>query len=177
MTSEGAIFVNATEIVVADAGPLIHLDELQCINLLADFSEVLVPDAVWAEVMHHRPQALLCTDIRWVQCCSKTSEKVTALAKLYTLHSGEREALDVCMEFPGSLLLTDDTAARLAAKTLDIRAHGSLGLLIRAIRRHQLSKRKVVTLLQQIPSRSSLHIRPGLLADIIRQVNESPDVQ
>ena len=107
----------------------------------------------------------------------KTSEKVTALTKLCTLHSGECEALDVCMEFPGSLLLTDDTAARLNAKTLHIRAHGSLGLLIRAIRRDQLSTRQVVMLLQQIPSRSGLHIRPGLLADIIRQDDESPDVQ
>jgi hypothetical protein len=62
-------------------------------------------------------------------------------------------------------------------KRLVFTAHGSLGLLIRAIRRRQLSKSQVLALLQQIPLQSSLHIRPGLLADVLRQVNESPDVQ
>jgi hypothetical protein len=38
-----------------------------------------------------------------------------------------------------------------------------------------LSKSQVLALLQQIPSQSSLHVRPGLLAEVIRQVNESPE--
>jgi hypothetical protein len=40
-----------------------------------------------------------------------------------------------------------------------------------------LSKNQVLALLHQIPLQSSLHIRPGLLAEVIRQVNESPDIQ
>ena len=39
---------------VCDAGPLIHLDELDCLPLLADFSRLLVPERVWAEAMRHR---------------------------------------------------------------------------------------------------------------------------
>ncbi|MGQ0696824.1 MAG: hypothetical protein ACT4PZ_01145 [Panacagrimonas sp.] len=73
--------------------------------------------------------------------------------------------------------MTDDTAARLAAQTLALRAHGTLGLLIRAERRCQLSRAEVPTLLQQIPSRSSLHIRPGLLREIIQQVAEAPALE
>lgn len=45
-------------VVVCDAGPLIHLDELDCLDLLGDFPEVLVPEAVWREVLKHRPSAL-----------------------------------------------------------------------------------------------------------------------
>jgi hypothetical protein len=41
-------------LVVCDAGPLIHLDESGCLDLLSDFSEVLVPEAVWREVRQHR---------------------------------------------------------------------------------------------------------------------------
>jgi predicted nucleic acid-binding protein len=89
--------------VVADAGPLIHLSELDCLGLLADFSEV-----------------------------------------------------------------------RLAAKTLAVEAHGTIGLLVRGIRRRQMSKEHVLALLSQIPKRSTLHIRPALLAEIIRQVAEAP---
>ena len=45
-------------VVVCDAGPLIHLDELGCLDLLADFSGVLVPEAVWQEVKRHRASAV-----------------------------------------------------------------------------------------------------------------------
>jgi predicted nucleic acid-binding protein len=41
-------------LVVCDAGPLIHLDEVGCLDVLADFAEVLVPEAVWQEVHGQR---------------------------------------------------------------------------------------------------------------------------
>ena len=44
--------------LVCDAGLLIHLEELGCLDLLRDFAEVLVPEAVWMEVQRHRPSAL-----------------------------------------------------------------------------------------------------------------------
>ncbi|RPJ37238.1 MAG: hypothetical protein EHM35_06755 [Planctomycetaceae bacterium] len=44
--------------VVCDAGPLIHLDELGCLDLLSDFQAVLVPGLVWQEVAQHRTTAL-----------------------------------------------------------------------------------------------------------------------
>ena len=54
---------SVARIVVCDAGPLIHLDEVGCVNLLADFAQVLVPDAVWVEVARHRPAALQHPDV------------------------------------------------------------------------------------------------------------------
>jgi hypothetical protein len=35
---------------VCDARPLIHLDEMDSLDLLADFGAVMVPEAVWAKV-------------------------------------------------------------------------------------------------------------------------------
>ena len=37
--------------VVCDAGPLIHLDEMGCLDLLIDFHAVLVPEQVWRELV------------------------------------------------------------------------------------------------------------------------------
>ena len=42
--------------VVVDAGPLIHLDELSSLDLLADLSPLLAPKSVWQEVRRHRPE-------------------------------------------------------------------------------------------------------------------------
>jgi hypothetical protein len=44
--------------VILDAGPIIHLEELNCLSLLSDFKELLVPEAVWKEVVNHKPSAL-----------------------------------------------------------------------------------------------------------------------
>ena|GEM_PF-6476026 len=43
---------------VLDAGPLIHLAELDALDVLCDFSSLLVPEAVWFEVEHHFPEAI-----------------------------------------------------------------------------------------------------------------------
>lgn len=162
--------VNST-VVIADAGPLIHLDELSALDILNDFGRVIVPEAVWLEVQSHRPKAFDRANPLFVRkSIHNYSSLVNALAALYTLHTGEQEALHLCLEFTDSLLLTDDTAARLAAKSLGISAHGTLGLLVRAIRRHSRSKDEVLALLRDIPTRTSLHIRPALLADIIKDV-------
>ena len=44
--------------IVCDAGPLIHLDELNCLDLLSDFKKIFIPDTVLQEVKLHRPQIL-----------------------------------------------------------------------------------------------------------------------
>lgn len=102
-------------LVVCDAGPLIHLDEVGCVDLLADFSEVLVPDAVWREVLRHRPQALDHPALTLRRASPQAAEPaaLVALAQVLSLHTGEWEALRVALENRPGLLLTDDTAARL----------------------------------------------------------------
>lgn len=156
-------------VVVTDAGPLIHLDELGEIDLLVDFPRVLVPEAVWDEVTQHRPGALLPSFMEKMAAHSSSSE-LNAIGRLYTLHHGEWQALALCVHFAGSRLLTDDTAARLAAKALNIAASGTIGILLRAMRRGQHDKTQTLALLEAIPTQTSLHIRSSLLAQIIAEV-------
>ncbi len=158
-------------VVVCDAGPLIHLDELGCIELLADFREVLVPSTVWREVETHRPTALANRRIAWCQIAAKEPRSVAlqSLARSLPLHVGELEALQVAAERQAQLLLTDDTAARLAAQTMQLPVHGTIGILFRAIRRHQLTGNEVAQLLRAIPSRSTLHIKHSLLDEFVQQ--------
>ena len=158
-------------VVVCDAGPLIHLDELGCLDLLADFREVLVPQAVWHEVETHRPGALANHRVSWCQVAANEpySDALRSLARSLPLHAGELEAIQVAAERQAQLLLTDDTAARLAAKSLQLPVHGTIGILFRAIRRHQLTPFEVADLLRSLPSRSTLHIKRSLLAEFVEQ--------
>lgn len=163
-------------LVVCDAGPLIHLDEVDCLDLLADFSAVLVPDAVWNEVQTHRPSALILPHVTWRRVSSVTPPppELLALSQIFSLHRGEWEAIRVSLDHPGALFLTDDTAARMAAASLEIRAYGSIGILVRAIRRNQRSKEQILTILSGLPANSSLHIKRSLLEAVIQEVKQSP---
>ena len=91
----------AAPVVVSDAGPLIHLDELDCIDLLADFAPVLVPEAVWREVHLHRPSALVHPGVDLVRVAPSSSPEsapLKALARLLVLHAGELEALQIALD-------------------------------------------------------------------------------
>lgn len=159
-------------VVVCDAGPMIHLDEVGCLDLLSDFSEVLEPDAVWAEVQKHRPSALNhpTVTLRRVRPTAAEPPALEALALVLSLHTGEWEALRVALEHRPGLLLTDDTAARLAAGNLGIETHGTIGVLVRAIRRKQRSKSDILAILQSLPALSILHLKRSLLNAVIREV-------
>src|SRR5438876_9422058 len=102
-------------VVVCDAGPLIHLDEIGCLELLSDFPSVLVPETVWCEVSRHRPEALSqpILSLEKIRGNRPFSAELEALIGLLGLHDGEQEALQLAQTQAGCLLLTDDTAARL----------------------------------------------------------------
>ena len=159
--------------VVSDAGPLIHLDELDVLDLLDDLGTVHVPQIVWDEVATHRPN--LKPERSWLaisrEDVSPTSE-IFALSRALGLHRGEVSALTLCHSCGANLFLSDDSAARLAAESLGIRVHGTLGVLLRSIRRGMREKDKIVSMLRSIPTHSTLHIRSTLLQEVIQNVQE-----
>lgn len=161
---------------ILDAGPVIHLDELGCLFLLSGFQELFIPHAVCKEIERHRPYALNSGQITFVKLQAPApSSALYALCEAFNLDRGEQEALAVCPLHPGAILFTDDAAVRLAAKTAGIRAYGTLGILIRAIRRKQLTLAEVVGLLEQVPSRTTLFIRKKLLQEIIEEVKKNAE--
>lgn len=163
------------QLVVCDAGPIIHLDELECLDLLDSFSEVLIPNVVWNEIERHRPQAIpVCQQIaKQVFSAQPLTPDIKAIVQVFSLHAGEIQALNVVQEFQADLFLTDDTAARLAAGSMKIAVHGTLGILLRAIRMNQLSASEVLLVLKSIPDKSTLHLKASLLEQIIDQVKST----
>jgi predicted nucleic acid-binding protein len=163
---------DAPPLVVCDAGPLIHLDELNCLDLLADFSEVCVPEAVWREVERHRPAALRrrTVPLNRIDVFAEPSEELLYLMRSCGLHAGEEEALRLMDQFAEAVLLTDDLGARFVATQLRYEVHGTIGIVVRALRRGQRTKRQVLRLLQTLPQRSTLHVTTDLLNAVIAQV-------
>jgi len=160
--------------VVCDAGPIIHLDELGCLFLLNDFDQVLIASQVWQEVTHHRPGALRNSDLSFqrvnVNICSIPTFQ--SVVSSLSLDIGEQAALTLMQGYPDAIFLTDDAAARLAAVTLGYRVHGTIGILLRAIRREQKTKYDVIAILRNLAHQSTLHIRPQLIQEIIERLEK-----
>jgi len=95
------------------------------------------------------------------------------MCRIVSLDAGEVEALAIIEKNPEALFLTDDACARLVADRMGFKVHGTIGIIIRTIRRKLMQPEQVLRILAEIPSKSSLHIRPSLLEKIIEKIKEN----
>ena len=167
----------STLTVVCDAGPIIHLDELDATFLFKDFHQVMVPTQVWNEVQVYRPGIWNAPNFtyRTTETTIATDSSFQVLVRTFSLDLGEQAALSLIKEYPNATFLTDDAAARLAATTLGLRVHGTVGVLLRSIRRKQYTRSQVLEILRTLPTRSTLHIKSSLLDEIIERLQEGDD--
>lgn len=157
--------------VICDAGPLIHLDELNKLQLLSDFSNLLTTDIVWQEVIQHRSINL--TSLLIEQLIAPPPDyQLETLAKTLCLHIGEVSVLSLATTQSNVLFLTDDSAARLAASQMQFKVHGTIGILLRSVRRGLTSALDIKQCLESIPQRSTLHIRLDILKQAITELEK-----
>lgn len=97
-------------------------------------------------------------------CATSVAIPPGAMGRALVLDKGEMEALSLMDLHPKAIFLTDDSAARLAAEHRGIKAHGTIGVLIRSVRKGQRTEREAIDLLRGLRSRSTLYIRSALLA-------------
>lgn len=158
--------------VVCDAGPIIHLDELECLYLMEDFEKVFLPTVVKKEVLTHRSIAFEDANVRWEEIPdqSPVEERFRTVYRVFALDAGEAAALSYMSKKPDLIFLTDDAAARLVAAKLGYNVHGTIGILIRAIRRNLMEAEEVIGRLKHIPLKTTLHIKPSLIKEVISRV-------
>jgi predicted nucleic acid-binding protein len=165
--------------IICDTGPIIHLDELGCLDLLADFKEILLPVSVVEEIEKHRPVALTVNlPFRVLRAQNPADERLAAMCRIFALDRGETESLNIMESHPDAIFLTDDASARMVAERMGFRVHGTIGVIVRTIRRGRKSSEEVLSIIGSIPSRSTLFIKPALLKEIALRINKdilSPD--
>lgn len=129
--------------VIADTGPLVALARLDGLPWLAElFHRVLIPGSVWAEatVHKHKPEVPALQDrFRSDPRFEVVADVVDARCERYSLGAGEKAAIGVALQRSCAVLL-DDREARIAARALDLRVVGTLGVLAMAKRRKLIPK-------------------------------------
>jgi predicted nucleic acid-binding protein len=163
-----------TAVTICDAGPVIHLDELACLDLLQKLGRFLIPESVWAEIQRHR-SALKIQQISGVEIVPVTA-KPPALEKIlaFQLDAGETDCLALIQPYGARLFLTDDLEARLAAEILGVRAQGTLGLLLRGARHGWRSREQIRFILETLPQHSTLHTTTRLRLEALDALHRLP---
>ncbi len=164
--------------VVSDAGPLLHLAEIDGLSLVSLFEKLHIPDAVWQEVERHGQafQADI-SGLSNIQRHTLSQTDVTHFVNdknLKELHLGERECLYLCQHIGVPVLLTDDLAVREAAKRLHLTPIGSLGVVVRAYRINQISLSEAKRYMHALYDVSSLFVTRTIVELVVEQLHKSP---
>lgn len=166
------------EVAVVDAGPLIHLAEINALHTLTVCSTLHLPHAVWAETVEQgrvSADSLIQFQISHHVLVPLEVTQFSQIHDLTALHRGEQECLFLCRQLNVPLLMTDDLAARDAAKRLGLRPIGSLGAVVRAYRQDVISLADAERFLDELYAASSLFVTRDIVEIAIQQLRTPHD--
>ena len=122
-------------IVVADASPLIAMARIRRLDLLRSvFGHLLVPDAVWREVVEageDKAGTIDVTAANWIERRAIVDSSLVNLLR-HDLGAGEAEAIVLAREARADFVLMDERLGRSAAHNLGLKVVGLVGVLIEA---------------------------------------------
>lgn len=151
---------------VSDAGPLIHLAEIDSLELLATFDTLLVPETVYDEVdAGGVPDGL--ADLSY-----ELVEGDESRAETEELDAGERAAVTVAEERE-VVLLTDDLAARKVATDADIDVRGSIGVIALGYGRGIFDRDEAATRMRALQRETSLFVTDAVVERGIELLDET----
>ena len=124
--------------VVVDASPLIALARIERLDLLREmFGDVVVPSAVWHEVVASGSDKAGVGQIAtaaWIRRRDVVDKSAVAVLRR-DLGAGEAEAIVLARELPAGLLIMDERLGRVTARDLGVRTVGLVGVLVEARKR------------------------------------------
>ncbi len=151
--------------IVSDTTAITTLLKAKEERLLQElFEQVLVPQAVWDELMEFHTKLPQFIELRLVTDASRRLPGTDMLGR------GEAEALLLAKQLNARLLLTDDRKARLAAQRLEIRCVGLVGMVVQAKRRGRIPS--VREILLKLETDGGLYLSDAVVADALRLADE-----
>ena len=139
--------------VVVNATPLIALSLINQLELLNQlFDEVIIPDAVYQEVVisgASKPGAIELKNASWIQVQSVTPSS-TIEPLLLGLDRGELQVILLAISIKPDWVIIDEKLARRVAKVIGLSVKGTVGILLAGFHAGYLSQEETLDSLQQL---------------------------
>ncbi len=155
---------------VSDTGPIIHLTEINSLNVLGIFSKVIIPKEVENELKKNK--TAIPSKIKVAEIDSDFKDKIKILVNQHDLNLGEAEAIVLALQEKTDYFLTDDLDARQVAKEFNISVHGTVGLILRAFKEKIIDKGSAINKAKELKTKSTLFITQDLIDEIIKAIND-----
>jgi hypothetical protein len=159
--------------VVSNASPLINLARIGELGLLpALYGQVVVPEAVWQEVVIDGTGQAGANEIRdasWIST-HNVDNRLLVRALCQTLDAGEAEAIALALELDPALLLMDERLGRESALHMGVRCVGLVGVLIEA--RHKALLPALKPYLDALRDVAGFRLSDELYARVLRDAHE-----
>ena len=155
---------------VSNTGPIIHLTEINLTKILNLFSNVLIPIEVEKELSKHKikiPSKIIIKNLQ-----PKFKDRAIIIENEFSLDSGESHAISLTLQEKSNFFFTDDLDARSAAQDLNIRAHGTIGVIARAFREKIIEKELAINKFKELYEKSSLFITRDLVEEAINEIEK-----
>jgi predicted nucleic acid-binding protein len=158
-------------IVVSDSSPLIALARVGHIHLLRSlFGEVLVPGAVWDEVVQaDRPEVTQIVSAEWVKVVAVPDDSYLEVLRT-EVDRGEAEAIALAADVRADTLLLDERSARQLAASMGLQVIGVVGVLKLAKQRGFIPEVRPV--LDQLVTVLSFRLGKALYDQTLRDARE-----
>ncbi|MBI4449029.1 hypothetical protein HY641_03320 [Candidatus Woesearchaeota archaeon] len=149
---------------VLDAGPYIHLEEVGATKALDVITQKFICQEVAKELGHVPPK----TDVEELGDASKDFTLI--LCNEHGLDLGEAQSIALCRQNGVRIFLTDDLDARDVAKRFSITPHGSLGILLRALREGIINKEAAEHHVIDLQKESTLFLTSDLIQYVVSEI-------
>jgi len=140
-------------------GPVLHLNEINKINLLKIFSKIIISFYVKEELSNYKIDFLP----KNFEIDNVNKDQVLLIAERYSLNIGESLVIWLNKNLKIPILLTDDLDAREVAISLDIKVVGTIGVIIRSFREDIIDENSAIQILKDMYEKSSLFVTRELI--------------
>ena len=160
--------------VVSNASPLINLARIGEIGLLCTlYGQVLIPEAVWQEVVLDGTGQAGATEVREASWITRrqVANRLLVRALCQELDQGEAEAIALTLEVDDALLLMDERLGRESALHMGVLCVGLVGVLIEA--RHKALIAGLKPYLDASRDVAGFRLSEELYATVLRDAQET----
>ena len=165
---------------IVNSSPLIYLGKLGLLHLLDElFDKVLTVQSVKEEVLDVTAPEYPALDEAFSTWLDVKDALETPLSKKLNemgLHRGEVDVISLAYEIKeekkNSVAIIDDLAARDVARALGLRLTGTVGIILRAKKGENLSKRESILAIDFLVHETSFRMSASLYSKIIDELNE-----